>query len=293
MKAIAFIPELRLDKICLRKHRLARGLFFLPANNTVVNSFKRKIEAQGFVLPEGSFLLFEGDITGEETCYKIFQAYCLGLMFFYPVGHVSCRAVQDIENEGNIELYIDEYDKFRYMQEDIITVMTRDFRRISVVYEKVMSQFGNKVFNPLSNALEFYQLFLDESKIKIRLLYLSICLESLLLDSDKEGIAYKLSLRCSKLIAAFFKEINKTELYNEVKNSYNLRSTIVHGSDYNKSSDKILKKKGGNATELDHVFSLEKVVRAVMSLMFLHQDLFTASSKGNLGSFIDDNYILD
>ena len=245
----------------------------------------------GFTLPEGSYLYFDGKLKADGTLYEVFQGYCLALTLCYPAGRATCRAVQDLDAPDAVELFIDEYDKFAYDPDDLIRFDLRQSRSVKSVFARVESQLETSDFNALRNSLEFFTWYLSEPRIRTRLLYLSICLESLFLEGEGEGIGYKLGLRCGQFLCAFNKHVEPESVFTQVRNGYALRSKIIHGSDYNKESSKQIKR-GDATTELDHVLSLEKIVKHALSAIFHREDLFEASRSGKLGSLIDKKYLL-
>ena len=225
--------------------------------------------------------------------YEVFQGYSLALTFFHPKGRATCRAVKELDSDGNVQLFIDEYDKFGYEPEDVIHLKPLKIKEVKSIYSRVEAQLENKDFNPLRNSLEFFMLFLSEKPIRTRLLYLSICLESILLEGESEGLAYKLGIRCANLLNAFYRGVSMESIFEEIKNGYMLRSKIIHGDDYKGASEKIIRRRGGTATELGHVLNLETVVKDILAVIFSNQDLYELSIYSKLGKEIDQKYILD
>jgi len=260
-KAIAFIPEFKFNHVVSRKIKLTQNIYLVAENSEIATSFRNEIESEGFKISGGSYLYFEGHLKNDGTLYEVFQGYSLALTFFYPSGRTTCRAVKEFGDNESVQLFIDEYDKFGYEPEDIITLAPLKIKAVESIYYRVEAQLENKDFNPLRNSLEFFTLFLSEKPIRTRLLYLSICLESILLEGESEGLSYKLGIRCANLLNAFYKKVDMESVFDEIKNGYELRSKIIHGDDYNGASAKIIKKRGGNATELDHVLKLETIVK--------------------------------
>lgn len=292
-KAIAYIPEFQLDGTFSNKLKLTSNLRLLPENNRVVEEFKKEINEMGYTISGGSYLYFEGDLRDDGTLYEIFQGYALALTFFSPKGRTTCRAIRELVDGEIPQLFIDEYDKFGYEKDDVIVLKRREIKLVQSIYDRVELQLENKDFNPLRNSLEFFILFLSEKQIRTRLLYLSICLESVLLESENEGLSYKLGMRCANLLNAFYSKVDMGAIFEEIKNGYTLRSKIIHGDDYDGASEKIIKRKGGKATELDHVLNLETIVKDTLSVIFMDQNLYDLSIKKELGKEIDQRYILD
>ncbi len=292
-KALGFVPELKFGRNINRRIKLTDNIYLLPDESTLAVDFRSEIEKKGYKLSDGSVLYFQGSLKADGTLYEIFQGYALALTFFNPKGQATCRAFKDLDTEEGIQLFIDEYDKFGYEKEDVITLKPSKVKDVKSIYSKVEKQLEIKDFNPLRNSLEFFILFLNERKIRTRLLYLSICLESVLLEGATEGLSYKLSMRCANLLNAFYKGVNMESVFGEIMSGYELRSKIIHGDDYNKASEKIIRRRGGNSTELDHVINLEAVVKDVLSVIFSNQSLYDSSIESGLGKMIDQKYILD
>jgi hypothetical protein len=293
VKAIGYIPELKLSTKNTQRIKLDENLFLLPLTDPDVLEFKKLIESKGFKLNDGNFLYYEGQLREDGTIYEVFQGYALSLSFFKPKSRVSCRALMELAVDSEIQLFIDEHDKFGYELEDIITLKKNDFKIINPIYKRVESQLIAENFNPLRNSLEFFILFLEERKIRTRILYLSISLESILLEGESEGLAYKLGIRGANLLNKYYENVDMLKIFNELKNSYELRSKIVHGDDYKKVSDKVNRKRGLNSTELDHILVLETIVKDILSLIFSIENLYKLSVDKQLGSLIDNEYILD
>jgi hypothetical protein len=293
VKAVGYIPELKFGTSYKQRIKLTESLYLLPLSDTIARDFKVSIEAGGHKLTEGSFLYYEGTLRQDGTVYEVFQGYALALSFFSPKGRASCRALKELDTESEIELFIDEHDRFGYETEDVITVIKKNIVIIENIYKRVEAQLVAKSFNTLRNSLEFFILFLEERKIRTRLLYLSISLESILLEGESEGLAYKLGMRGSNLLNAYYKEVDMFKIFTELKNSYDLRSAIIHGNDYKKMSDKVNGKRGKTSTELDHILVLEVIVKDILSLVFGTEDLYNLSIKSQLGKTIDQKHILD
>jgi hypothetical protein len=113
-----------------------------------------------------------------------------------------------------------------------------------------------------------------------------------LLEGESEGLSYKLGIRSANLLHAFYTNTDTTSIFEEVKNGYTLRSKIIHGDDYVRASEKILKKRGG-ATELSHVLNLETIVKDVLAAIFSQQELYDSAVGKSLGKLIDQKYILN
>ena len=292
-RAIAFIPELKYEKILKRAIKLRSDLFLIPRTDKRATRLADDLKQKGYEIHGGCFIYYEGNLSEDGTLYELFQSYCLSLIFFYSLGRVTCRAYQEIRGNENIvitetQLFIDEYDKFNVDPDDLVTLIYKDIKKIEPVSERVFTQLVNSSFNSLSNAVEFYLLYLSEPQIRTRLLYLSICLESILLNDEGEGISYKLGLRCAHLISNPEKNIIKENIYTEVKNIYNLRSKIIHGSNYRRESEKIISKSLGKTTsELDHILILEKIVKEVFSVIFVNIDMYNDTIADKLGQKMD------
>lgn len=291
-RAVGYIPEFKLTGAFVRRLQLTSGISLLTENSELASNLREELKANGYQIEGGSYLYFDGTLNDDGTLYEVFQGYSLALTFFDRKGRATCRAVKDLD-ENSLELFIDEYDKFRYEKDDVIFVKRSEIKKVKSIYARVEKQLENKDFNPLRNSLEFFIIFLSEKPIRTRLMFLCICLESTLLEGENEGLSYKLGVRCANLLNAFYAKVDRVAIFEEIKNAYSLRSKIVHGDDYKKESDKIIKKRGGAATELDHVLNLESVIKDILSIIFGNQELYDASISGGLGKLVDKKYILD
>lgn len=292
-KFVGFIPEVTFDEKISRKVKLSSGLFLLPMSHPHVDTLTTLVGGLGYKLTGGIFLYYEGVLEADETPYEVFQGYCLALTFFYKEGRATCRAIKEIENESDVELFIDEDDQFGVNPDDKILLQRNKLKVLERVYARIESQLATKDFNPLRNSVEFFILFLKENQIRTRLLYLSICLESILLDGETNEVTYKLGLRCAKFLHKFDKTIDLKATLQEVKNGYILRSKIIHGDNYGKASSKMINGSSSKATgELDHVLILEKIVKNAYHFIFLNKALYEVALGKKLGEYIDQRFIL-
>lgn len=289
---VAFIPELIFSgKV---KRELYTGLFLLPASSQPATLLAADIKNAGYATHGGAYLYYEGTLEQDTTSYEIFQGYCLALSFFYKNGQATCRAVKDLNSGSPADFFIDKFDKFGVDPDDVIALQAKDVRKLKIYYERIRHHLAIKEFNAFRNAIEFFSLFLREYEIRIRLLYLSICFESLFLEgNDSEGIAHKLGVRCAAFLKHFDDGVDSLDTYHEVKCGYNLRSKIIHGSDYQKESAKIIKGKASKATtELDHVLILQKVLKNVFHHLLADEPYYKASQDKSLGNKIDTDLVL-
>lgn len=292
-EGIAFIPEARIDKSVGRKMKLAPGLFIVPESNKHAAHLKQSIKEKGGDIGNGTFLYFKSELGKDSTLYEVFQSYGFALTFYYG-GRATCRAYEEI-NEGNydsIKLFIDEFDKFRYDPGDERIFRTKDRKAVSLFYEKILNELSESKYNPLINSLQFFDKFLREYDIKVRLLFLNICFESLFIAKDNSELVYKLSTRCAHFLGNNGK-IDKYLTYIEVKSGYDLRSTIIHGGDYGKKSNNIINNANHPAnSEIDHIIILEDILKRVYKAIFSDDILYELTRKGDLGGRIDKDISL-
>jgi hypothetical protein len=294
ISAVAFVPEVKFEKKFKIAISLNSGISLLPASHMHAIRLRQSIEKKGHKIKDGIFLYFNGYLREDGTIYEVFQSYCLALTFYYE-GRATCRAYQQIYNQvyQDVEIFIDEYDKFNYDARDAKILKKKDREKIIIFYKRISSQLASKEFNPLNNSIEFFNLFLKEVSTKIRLLYLMICLESMFLEeSDAEGISYKLGTRCAYILTHDDKAIDKMKVYYEIKSGYELRSKIIHGGNYQKASKKIIKGEKSEAkSELDHIQILERIVKRVYKIIFYSDDYYNSVIKDGLGRMIDNNLV--
>ena len=253
------------------------------------------IESLGYKIENGLYLYFDGKLTGDLTSYEIFHGYCLALTFFYTNGRASCKAVQETGVKDGLRLYIDKFDKFGVDPDDVVTLEIANRAKIDECYQRILPHMATKDFNPVRNSIEFFSLFSKEYEIRVRLLYLSICLESLFLEgNDIEGIGHKLGLRCAAFLSHFDAKIDSSLTFSEVKIGYALRSKIIHGANYQKESKEVLRKPASKATkESDHALILEKILKNVFHSLLLSEEFYTAALDRTLGNKIDQELVLD
>jgi hypothetical protein len=293
VEAVAFIPEVETKNI-KAKTKISSNLFIIPESDKRAQHLKESIENLGYKIEGGIYLYFDGEIKEDGTLYEIFQSYGLALTFYYE-GLSTCRAYQQFDSVKKQylkpELYINENDEFRYYLNDKIILNKSDVSKVEIFYEKILKLFINKAYSPLTVSFEFFNKFLKEAEPKIRLLYLVICMESIFLGKDEnEGVGYKLGMRGAYFLSNSDKTIDKNDVFTELKNGYNLRSKIVHGSNYKKESDGIIRRaaeRGKSRTELDHVFALEGILKKVYNTILNSDDVYDSVLDGSIGNNID------
>lgn len=290
---VGYIPEFQCTTV-QRKTRLCENLYLLPVTNQASRKLRTCIEADGYKIEGGACLYFDGALTEDLSPYEVFHGYCLALGFYYVQGQATCRAVLELDNDDHLGYHIDPLDKFGVDPDDVIEFQKNDRTRLALCYERILPDLATREFNKLRNALEFYSLYLHEFQIRTRLLFLSICLESLFLEgSDAEGIGHKLGLRCAKFLNHFDDDISLSDTFYEVKIGYGLRSKIIHGGNYQKESAKAIKGTGSKATsELDHIEILEAIVKRVFHHILLQTDYYNEARAGSLGAKIDQDLVL-
>ena len=290
---VAFLPELNFNGSA--KRELSPGLFFLPSTHKFSNQLAKDIKDAGYNIKDGAYLYYEGDLKGDLTSYEMFYGYCLAVTFFYKNGQVTCRAVKELDSVEPTKFFIDKFDKFGVDPDDVIVLESKDIKKVKVYHERILPHLSTKEFNAFRNALEFFSLFAREYEIRIRLLYLSICFESLFLEgNDSEGIGHKLGIRCAAFLKNFDDVVDSTATYHEVKCGYNLRSKVIHGGDYQKESVKVIKGALSKATtELDHIGILEKILKNVFHYLLSDKLFYEASQNKSLGNKIDTELVLE
>jgi len=88
--------------------------------------------------------------------------------------------------------------------------------------------FWRRDFQAFSLALDYFNKSYIEPYIRDSLLDLVICLENLYLRKEEPELkAYKLRLRASYILSTRFEE--RKNVFEDLKDAYNLRSNIVHG----------------------------------------------------------------
>lgn len=293
MEAIAFLPEVTSESEPERRVRLAEGLFLLPKSDDRVKGLCNYLNSSGFKIESGGiFLYFKGQLKADGTIYEIFQSYAHALTFYYQ-GRATCRTVQEIRGQMFIppELYIDDEDKFGVASDDKRVFAIRDRKKIKGFYEKILSQLASKEFNPFINSFEFFGLYLKEARPKTRLLFLNICLESLILaESESEGVGFKLALRCAHLLNKDDKSTDKTAIFDQVNIAYNLRSKIIHGANYEKAKSSANKSKVPSF-ESDHIDEMEKILKRIYRIVLGNKVYYEATTIGSLGKQIDQSIL--
>ena len=290
---VAFVPELVFSGTARRE--FYPGLYFVPPSHQIARELAQDIKDAGHSYKDGAFLFYEGNLEGDLTPYEIFYGYCLALTFFHDDGQVTCRALKEVGDKDTLKLFIDEFDKFGVDPDDVVTLESRDVKKVGEFYEKIIPHLATKDFNAFRNTIEFFALYSKEYEMRVRLLYLSICFESLFLEgNDSEGIGHKLGVRCAAFLKNFDQEIDAPSTYFEVKCGYNLRSKIIHGGDYKKESGKVIQGKASKATrESDHVLILERILKRVLHFLLQNDDFYSASQDKSLGAKIDTELVLE
>ncbi len=294
MEAIAFLPEVSFDQAVDRKISFSDGLFLLPDSHDYAQGLRNYLNSQGFRLEAGGiFLYFKGDLKQDGTLYEIFQSYAYALTFFYE-GRATCRVTQEIQGKKFIkpELFIDEEDKFGVTSSDSRTILRKDLKKISDFYLKIKGQLVSRDYNPLVNSFDFFGMYLVEPRLKIRLLFLNICLESLILgEKESDGVGFKLALRCAYLLFAEDCNLDKQIIFDQVNTAYVLRSKIVHGANYEKAKNKANKNQLVSF-ESDHIDELEKIVKRIYRIILSKNGYYDSIINGKFADELNQLFLV-
>jgi len=97
-----------------------------------------------------------------------------------------------------------------------------------IEFQAFFTDFWGMDFEEFTLAVDYFNKSYIEPYVRDSLLDLVICLENLYLrKEDPELKAYKLRLRASYVLGTDFEE--RTKVFQDLKDAYNLRSLIVHG----------------------------------------------------------------
>ena len=132
----------------------------------------------------------------------------------------------------------------------------------------------------IQSSLLFFKIGSETYNVNVRLVNMSIALESIFSTSSHE-LQYRISQR-----VAFFlgnNSANRTEVYNNMKTIYNLRSSIVHGAVIKK---KIIKKL------IEYIPLLEEYLKLSIIKILESSDLVdTFSDNSKIDQYFDDKIL--
>lgn len=170
--------------------------------------------------PEPGFYINDGRACLEKvlTILRLFKEEVVG---FNLIVQPLCPA----PNYGMTAQYLKHYqlwllehfkDKYKILSNEIMGL------------QAFFTDFWSIDFQKFTLAVDYFNKSYIEPYIRDSLLDLVICLENLYLrKEDPELKAYKLRLRASYVLGTKFEE--RTRVFQDVKEAYDLRSQIVHG----------------------------------------------------------------
>jgi len=170
------------------------------------------------------------DVFNEEM--KIL--HCLGL---FRLGSIFSKKTdmyqKSIFMPGNSRRYraITYYPLYKYgLNKQDIPRLQEFIERIKPLLPIRDIKAGSKEIDPIAIALQRYNEALSRPEsVEGRIFYIMICFEALFLRADERWkLSHKLSQRASALLK--FHGLNPDEIYNALKQAYNIRSTYAHGS---------------------------------------------------------------
>jgi hypothetical protein len=108
-------------------------------------------------------------------------------------------------------------------QMDFQTYMSQGLHDISQINRKL---FQFRIEDRLSRCLSLTSAARSETLIPLKITQYCICFESLF-STDNEGLSFKVSERVAHFLHS--EGFNKLEVFNDLKQAYKIRSSIVHG----------------------------------------------------------------
>lgn len=201
-----------------------------------------------------------------------------------------------------------DISKYYLMKSNTDQSSTISLKKELNIIKKIHTNLGKASFNninyysKLSNAVQLFNHAYDTGWTLLKTTLLFSCLESLFSDSSKNEVTYKVALRTSYLLHPMDSKKRK-DVFNFIKNGYDIRSYFVHGNDVEKRINTVMSKIGKDKKIENYSFSIDfesdltSLVSQCLSNILQNNKLFTFFSNNKLddkeiSSFLD-NLILD
>lgn len=246
--SIGFIPNLYVDfKGEKSVIPFFDGFSFIKENWTgekCLNDLKKFIKEEMRYIPRGVFLLYK---IPETIKLKHYWEFCNKLENVVRAIRImtnqSCKLLFDMDCCNDIP-YIPNSNivPLDFPEEmEIIKIKKEDFKELKTIFGRLeglnLSNFTK--YSRLKNSINFYDNACYEKGHLLKLVNFFISLESLFSDDKKSEISYKIRLRTACIN---YPERNRRkerkEVFNLIKEGYNIRSLFLHGSDVDNSIKK-------------------------------------------------------
>jgi len=270
--------------------------FWVPLINFVTNKDKIEIGDKFFIEKPTPF---EKEVVFEELI-KRFEIIISSeyLLRTYIKVNKSAEKIYEFFDKAIIEfekamilfrLFKKEFIGFNFIVEPLANTSTYGYSAVNLSYliidrkiEKEIYVIDNGEIELLKKYFREYDIF-STSKFDLAVSYFNrnysqhfltnifldtmIVLENLFLRNANQELKYKLSMRMAYILGGNDKE-KREEIFNFIKESYDIRSKIVHG---------------GEIQELDEqrVFQLRELTKDSLKIFFKERDLY-------LGKSLDD-----
>lgn len=256
---------------------LGYGFHLLSKTNPYSILYREEQRKIGYSSRNGSLVLFNyGGESKNEFYDDSFQKFLrLGLALSIKEPHKILPVGFAVLNDAGKDL--DFYRPRNYLSADDYVTLSFEKRKITVkalknalqAYDAVDGVLAKSVNTKINDALSYYVDYLKASDPKIELVLLTMILEVLFIEDDSSAeLQTKLMTRLSRFLlpkAAAKKQ--RYELSDFIKGIYDIRSSVLHGSEYKK----ILARKAKSADVTpgqylsSHISELDAVVMEVLS----------------------------
>jgi Apea-like HEPN len=265
---------------------LGGGFHLLSKNHPHSVSYRTEQKNMGYDAKRTSLILLDyGDEVKNEFYDDPFQKFLrLGLSIsvlkphkILPVGFAVLHQTGEDTSFYRPRNYLSS-DDYRTLSFENRKMSLKDVRSALVTYSVADSILSKSVNSKLNDALSYYIDYLKASDPKIELVLLTMILETLFIEDDSSAeLQTKLMTRLSRFLLpkAASKE-SRYKLSEFVKNIYDIRSSVLHGSEY----QKILAKRAKTANTTpqqylsSHISELDAVVMEVLNRIFKTQEYF-------------------
>ena len=307
---ISYLNNLYLsDSLKSKDIKIDRNFYIINSQNNAIDYLSKKIkEKDKFIKLNGTYLLYKFEnhkkkyyFEGQDKVNNFIHAVRI-----YKSSSCDLYTFFSIKDFRKMEYYVPPlfFNEKISLYSDIETKIDSliEFNKIKKIYLKLLIiNFRDPYhYSKLSNAIKFFNHSYEQDWTLLKSTLLFIALESLFSDTSKSEINYKVALRASYFLYPKDKK-RRIEIFNIIKDGYDIRSCFVHGSEttnkIDKKMEKIAKNKGVDYYDFHFDFTvkdLNKIVSMCINKALSDKKSFEFFNSKNNKKEIDfyDNLVL-
>ena len=270
---------------------LGSGFHLLSKKHPLSILYKAGQQKFGYEAKNTSLILFDyGGETKNEFYDDSFQKFLrLGLSIsifepqkILPVGFAVLHETGKELSFYRPRNYLST-DDYRTSSFENWKITLKDIKAALQTYSVVDEVLGKSVNSKMNDALSYYIDYLKASDPKIELVLLTMILEVLFIEDDSSAeLQTKLMTRLSRfLLPKAASKKDRYELSEFIKNIYDIRSSVLHGSEYQKILAKRAKTANTSPQQYlsSHISELDAVVMEVLDQILKSEENFSLMNR--------------